>query len=157
MVLGLLAAVGALTPPVSATWQSLQSGGPQTVSAGTLEPPTGTAACVQLLPTRVRVTWTATPSSFADGYEVLRSTTDGGPYASVGTVGGQATTTFTDTTATSLTTYYYRGAGDQAPVAQRRLRAGIGDRPAVALHELSRTRRGRFMKTWVGSPAGKRS
>jgi hypothetical protein len=107
VVLGLLAAVGALTPPVSATWQSSQSGGPQTVSAGTLEPPTGTAACVQLLPTRVRVTWTATPSSFADGYEVLRSTTDGGPYASVGTVGGQATTTFTDTTATSLTTYYY--------------------------------------------------
>jgi hypothetical protein len=107
VVLGLLAAAGALTPPVSATWQSSQSGGPQTVSAGTLEPPTGTAACVQLLPTRVRVTWTATPSSFADGYEVLRSTTDGGPYASVGTVSGQATTTFTDTTATSLTTYYY--------------------------------------------------
>jgi len=38
---------------------------------------------------------------------VLRSTTDGGPYSSVGTVGGQATTTFTDTTATSLTTYYF--------------------------------------------------
>jgi hypothetical protein len=37
----------------------------------------------------------------------LRSTTDGGPYASVGTVSGQATTTFTDTTATSLTTYYF--------------------------------------------------
>jgi hypothetical protein len=48
-----------------------------------------------------------TPSTFADGYEVLRSTTDGGPYASVGTVSGQATTTFTDTTATSLTTYYF--------------------------------------------------
>jgi len=53
------------------------------------------------------VTWTATPSSFADGYEVLRSEVDGGPYASVGTVSGQATTTFTDTTATSLTTYYF--------------------------------------------------
>jgi hypothetical protein len=28
VVLGLLAAAGALTPPVSATWQSSQSGGP---------------------------------------------------------------------------------------------------------------------------------
>jgi hypothetical protein len=37
----------------------------------------------------------------------LRSTTDGGPYASVGTVSGQATTTFTDSTATLLTTYYF--------------------------------------------------
>jgi hypothetical protein len=107
LALGLLAATGLLTPPVSATWQSSQGAGPQTVSAGTLAPPTGTAACVLLLPTRVRVTWTATPSTFADGYEVFRSTTDGGPYASVGTVAGQATTTFTDSTATLLTTYYF--------------------------------------------------
>jgi hypothetical protein len=49
----------------------------------------------------------ATPSTFTDGYEVFRSTTDGGPYASVGTVSGRATTTCTDTTATSLTTYYF--------------------------------------------------
>jgi hypothetical protein len=55
----------------------------------------------------VRVSWTATPSAFADGYEVLRSGTDGGPYASVGTVAGRTTTTFEDTTATSVTTYYF--------------------------------------------------
>jgi hypothetical protein len=108
LALGLLAATGLLAPPVSATWQSSRSAGPQTVSAGTLAPPTGTDACVLLLPaTQVRVTWTATPSTFADGYEVFRSATDGGPYTSVGTVGGQATTTFTDTTATVLTTYYF--------------------------------------------------
>ena len=106
-VAGLLAAASALTPPVSATWQSSGSGGPQTVSTGTLQPPTGTTACVLLLPTRVRVSWTATPSAFADGYEVLRSGTDGGPYASVGTVAGRTTTTFEDTTATSVTTYYF--------------------------------------------------
>lgn len=55
----------------------------------------------------MRVRWTATASAFADGYEVVRSGTDGGPYTSVGMVTGRTTTTFEDTTATSVTTYYF--------------------------------------------------
>ena len=77
----------------------------------TLQPPTGTSAqngtCVALTSVRVQVSWTATSSTFADGYQIFRSTTAGGPYSSVGTVSGRTTTTYTDTTTTFSTTYRY--------------------------------------------------
>lgn len=86
--------------PVSATY-----------STGTLAPPTGAAAargaCTILTSSTVNVTLTQTTSTFADGYEILRSTTNGSGYASVGTVAGRTTTTFSDTTVAFLTTYYY--------------------------------------------------
>ena len=96
--------------PVSATWQSAASV-PQQVSTATLQPPTGTAAgqgdCFPVLTIEVDVTWTATASTFADGYQVFRSATSGGPYTLIGTVAGRTTTTFTDTDVTFLTTYHY--------------------------------------------------
>ena len=49
------------------------------------------------------LTWTG--SSGATGYSVLRSTTNGGPYTSVGPT--VTTTTYTDTGLTNGTTYYY--------------------------------------------------
>jgi endoglucanase len=99
-----------LAVPVSASWQSAAAGSQQ-LSTATLAPPTGTAAargdCVPVLTIEVDVTWTATASTFADGYRVFRSATSGGPYTLVGTVSGRATTSFTDADVTFLTTYHY--------------------------------------------------
>ena len=82
-----------------------------TYATGTLAAPTGAAAarssCTILTSSAVVVTWTQTVSTFADGYEILRSTTNGSGYVSQGTVAGRATTTFTDTTVAFSTTYYY--------------------------------------------------
>jgi hypothetical protein len=107
---GLLMVAAAAVVPVSASWQSAGSAAQQ-LSTATLQPPTGTAAargdCFPLLTIEVEVTWTATASTFADGYQVFRSATSGGPYTLVGTVAGRTTTSFTDTDVTFLTTYHY--------------------------------------------------
>jgi hypothetical protein len=96
--------------PVSATWQSAALV-PQQLSTATLAPPTGTAAargaCFPVLSVEVDVTWTASSSTFADGYQVFRSATSDGPYTLIGTVAGRTTTTFTDADVTFLTTYHY--------------------------------------------------
>jgi hypothetical protein len=106
----LLAAVGATTRPVSASFASTVTQ-QQTISSATLQPPTGTTAergtCTPLLAVEVDLSWTATPSSFADGYEIFRSETSGGPYGSLGTVTGATTTAFTDDTVEFATTYHY--------------------------------------------------
>ena len=78
-----------------------------TLSSGMLAAPSGLSGSCASLPRRVNLTWTATTSAFADGYDILRSTTNGGPYASVGTVSGVSTVAFTDSTVAALTTYYY--------------------------------------------------
>jgi hypothetical protein len=81
------------------------------ISTGTLAAPTGVAAargaCTILTSTSVNVTWVQTTSSFASGYDILRSTTSGTGYALVGTVAGRATTAFADTSVAFSTTYYY--------------------------------------------------
>lgn len=55
----------------------------------------------------MKTSMTATSSLFADGYELFRSTTDGGPYSSIGNVSGRTNVTYTDTTVTFSTTYHY--------------------------------------------------
>lgn len=78
----------------------------------TLAPPSALSAsvgclAVVLLP-RVTLTWTASPSTFTAGYDILRSTVSGGPYTQVGSASGGATTTFTDSASLGLNiTYYY--------------------------------------------------
>ena len=82
-----------------------------TVSTGTLAAPTGLTAvrgsCTVLTSTAVNLSWTATSSLFADGYIVLRSTTNGSGHVQIATVSGRATTTYIDPTPAFLTTYYY--------------------------------------------------
>ena len=57
---------------------------------------------------RVTLNWTASASTFTASYDILRSTTSGGPYSQVGSATGAATTTFTDTATLGLNnTYYY--------------------------------------------------
>ena len=55
----------------------------------------------------MNLSWTATTSTFADGYQVFRGTASGGPYSSIGTVSGRTTVTYVDSTAAFSTTYYY--------------------------------------------------
>jgi hypothetical protein len=94
-----------------ASFSSAPSSPSMSVSTGTLAAPTGLGAqnvnCQVATSTKVNLTWTATASTWADGYEVFRSGTSGGPYTSFGTVSGQSTVTYTDSTVTFSTTYYY--------------------------------------------------
>src|SRR5205823_13617060 len=63
------------------------------------------ATCVSLS-SNVTITWTATISTIATGYTILRSATTGGPYTTIGTVAGRTTTTYTHTIAALATQYY---------------------------------------------------
>src|SRR6185295_18263786 len=60
--------------------------------------------------TTATVSWTA--SAGATGYNILRSTTSGGPYTLVGT---SATTSFADTGLTCNTSYFYVVQATNAP------------------------------------------
>ncbi|MGH3104948.1 MAG: hypothetical protein ACRDN6_12715 [Gaiellaceae bacterium] len=104
-------AASLLAGPALAAFTAQTATEAHTVSSATLAAPTGLGAipvCV-LVPSSIKVdlSWTATSSTFADGYEIFRSATSGGPYSSIGTVSGRTTTTYADTTVTFSTTYHY--------------------------------------------------
>jgi hypothetical protein len=63
--------------------------------------PTGLNATADL--SQVVLNWSAAPG--ANSYNVMRSSTDGGPYAAIAT--GITNTTYTDTAITNGATYYY--------------------------------------------------
>jgi hypothetical protein len=75
----------------------------QTIGTGTLAPPTSLAATGG---TSASLTWTATTSTTATGYDVQRATVSGGPYAVVSSVTPRTTVSTTDTPAASGTYYY---------------------------------------------------
>jgi len=82
------------------------------ISSATLQPPTSvtaTGGCQTLIiGPKMTLNWTITTSTFATGYNVYRSGTNGGPYTFLALVSGRATNTYVDTTVTGLnTTYYY--------------------------------------------------
>jgi hypothetical protein len=99
------------SPAVSASFTSVTAPVSVVMSSGTLASPTGVTAvrgtCTILSSTKVNLSWTATASTFATGYVILRSTTSGGGYVSLGAVSGRSTTTFIDSTPAFSTTYYY--------------------------------------------------
>ncbi len=82
-----------------------------TYTAGALQPATAPAAtagtCSTVTGDRTVLTWTATTSTWASGYEIARSTTAGGPYTVIATVSGVGTTTYNDGPLAFSTTYYY--------------------------------------------------
>jgi bacillopeptidase F len=104
-------AVLASVAPAWGSFSSSTSPAGHAVASATLAAPTGLAAvngtCVVPTSTKVNLSWTATSSTFADGYQIFRSTTSGSGYASIGIVSGRTTTTFVDTTPAFLTTYFY--------------------------------------------------
>lgn len=55
---------------------------------------------------KIKLTWKAVPG--ASGYQVYRSSSETGTYAFVKTVGGNSSTSFTDTGLACGTTYYYK-------------------------------------------------
>lgn len=105
------AAVVIFPGPALALFSATSSSPSMSVSTATLAAASGLGAaggaCVPLTSTTVTLTWTATTSTFADGYEIFRSGTSGGPYTSIGTASGQATITYLDTAVTFGTTYHY--------------------------------------------------
>jgi hypothetical protein len=98
-----------LAAVASADWSTQAGAGPLTISAATLSPPsalTATRSCVRNVRNWVVLRWTATPSSFATGYEIFRASGSGSP-ASIATVSGRGTVTYTDKTVSSSRTYSY--------------------------------------------------
>lgn len=105
-VVCMLAVVLTATTAVGASGAVLTGSAAQTgnlFSTATLSPPTALSAVAA--PSQVDLSWTATVSAFATGYQVLRGSASGGPYTQIATVVGRTTTTYSDTTA-SGTVYY---------------------------------------------------
>lgn len=90
----------------NATFFDGEANATNALDAAILAPPTSPSA-VNISGTRARVDWTATTSTFADGYRIYRSTTSGCCYAHVGTETPRTDTNFTDTGVSRFTTYYY--------------------------------------------------
>lgn len=85
--------------------------GSSTYATGVLAPATNPSAsggaCSTATGDRIVLTWTATPTHWATGYEIARASTPGGPYVVVGNVSGRTTTTYTSGPLPFATTYHY--------------------------------------------------
>lgn len=101
----------AASTPALAVFADTGNSVAHTVISGQLAAPTNPAAvngtCVPAVTDRIVVSWTATSSTWAGGYEILRSKSAGGPYSIVGTVSGASATSFTDSSVAWSTTYRY--------------------------------------------------
>lgn len=95
-------------------WASFDSSGvaSHSISAheidGPTEPASAAGTCTPAVTDRIVLTWSASPSSWADGYEILRSTNPGGPFSVVASVSGVGTVSYTDEPLAWTTTYHYR-------------------------------------------------
>jgi hypothetical protein len=94
----------ALIPLAWAGFDSSASAGGANVTSASLAAASGlSGTCAHAV---ALLSWTATASTFADGYEILRGTTSGGPYTHVANVTGQATVTYSDSSLKKGTYYY---------------------------------------------------
>jgi hypothetical protein len=101
----LAAAVVILAPAALASWSSSITAGPMPVSSATLAAPTGLGATCSN--GTITLTWTQTSSTWADGYDLVRSTTTGGPYTLVKHINGRAVVSTTDIPPAAPSIYYY--------------------------------------------------
>lgn len=111
LVVGACSIGWATLPPatVGAVATDTDSVGNNTFSTTTIQPPAGLSAtpgCQGPTP-KVDLGWTASISAFADGYDVLRGVTPGGPYTPLAHVAGASTTTYRDETVAAALTYHY--------------------------------------------------
>ena len=89
----------------TAGFQSSSSAGPMAIGSATLAAPTGpSATCANGVAT---IRWTATGSAWADGYDVLRGTTSGGPYPTIFHRVGRNTVSYKDASVDGSSIYYY--------------------------------------------------
>jgi Fibronectin type III domain len=77
------------------------------LTTDTLQPPTGLVAVASVNPGEIDLSWTASASGYASGYNVYRSTSSGGGYALVTFVPGWGSTTYPDTGLVTGTPYFY--------------------------------------------------
>jgi hypothetical protein len=98
-------------PAAFATFSGAASVGQGTVSTATLQAPsapaTAAGSCTPGVGATIVVSWTPTSSTWADGYEVLRSLTSSGPFVAVGTASGQSTSSYANSGLLPSTAYYY--------------------------------------------------
>lgn len=105
-----LGLAGPLAAAAGAGFVDTSSTSGMAVNTATLAPPTDLAAassCVLLAP-QVSLSWTATTSTFAAGYDVYRTASGGNVYSKIGTVTGRDITTYTDLTVARGGSYSYR-------------------------------------------------
>lgn len=89
-------------------WADAPGVGANALSTAELLAPTGpsaTASCDGVGRAKVVLGWTV--AARADGYDVLRSTTNGGPYTNVQHVTGGSSVSASDRSLSTGTTYYY--------------------------------------------------
>ncbi|HZC33091.1 MAG TPA: hypothetical protein VE640_07370 [Candidatus Bathyarchaeia archaeon] len=96
-------AIGGASPAVSVARLTDAATTTKALTTDTLNPPTSLAAIGGV---SAALTWTATTSTYATGYEMRRATVSGGPYSLVTTVTPRTIVAATDTPAASGTYYY---------------------------------------------------
>lgn len=99
-VAGLLGMVGGVT---FAAFSGATANSGNTFSADTLQAPSGLAVAWN---PAVNLSWTATSSTWASGYRILRATSAAGPYTQIAQISPRTTTTYTD--APGAGTFHYR-------------------------------------------------
>ena len=100
----------AITIPAFAVFIRSETVQSNAISTATLSPPTSpsaTASCDGPGSAKIVLAWTATASSFADGYDAYRSATIGGPYTTIGHVSGRTSTTYSDPALSLGASYFY--------------------------------------------------
>lgn len=107
LAIGAFALAASVAGPTHALFTDTQSVGGNTFTADTLDPPTSPSAAAGATAGTIDLAWTASVDSYASGYRILRSTTQGGPYSQVAEVTPVSATSYQDTGLTSSTTYYY--------------------------------------------------
>lgn len=104
---GALLVIGVATPAIAAYSDSATSASAFTTTQ--LAAPTGVSAaggCAGTLAPKVTLTWTATATTFATGYDVYRAI-GGGASNYLTTVTPRTTVTYVDTAVSLLTSYTY--------------------------------------------------
>lgn len=79
-------------------------------SATSLSAATGLSATPDTIQCKITLSWTASPTTWASGHNVYRSTSSGGSFNLIATVSPRTTTTYADTDAALKTglNYYYQ-------------------------------------------------
>ncbi len=101
-----------LTLSTGATFTAPTTNPSNQLATATLAAPTGVSATVQANGSTVRITWTATSSTWASGHRVYRATSAGGPYSQIQQIAGRATVTYDDVPGVGTFYYVVRGYYD---------------------------------------------
>jgi hypothetical protein len=98
-----------LTVTTGASFTSPTTNPSNQLATATLAAPTGVSATVQSNGGTVRVSWTATSSTWASGHRVFRATNAAGPFSQIQQIAGRATVTYDDVPGVGAFFYVIRG------------------------------------------------